>query len=125
MTNRLKNSTLNVSANTINYFVQTILSFLVRTFFIRKLGAELLGLDSLLINILSALSLAELGFSSAISYGLYKPLAEKKVKKISAYMSFYKKVYRAIGILIIIIGLIVSLFLKSIVNDFIAFFNVF
>jgi len=116
-TDRLKNSTLNVSANTIIYFVQTILSFLVRTFFIRKLGADLLGLDSLLINVLSALSLVELGFSSAISYGLYKPLAEKNVKKINAYMSFYKKVYKIVGLFVLVIGIIISFFLRRIIGD--------
>lgn len=116
-TERLKNSTLNVSSNTIIYFLQTILSFLVRTFFIRNLGAELLGLDSLLINVLSALSLVELGFSSAISYGLYKPLADKNIKKINAYMSFYKRVYQKIGFLVIFIGIVIVFFLKNIVGD--------
>ena len=57
---RLKNSRLNISANIIIYFLQSILSFVVRTVFIRKMGAELLGLDSLLINVLTMLSIAEL-----------------------------------------------------------------
>ena len=115
---RLTNSKKNVSANVIIYVLQSILSFVVRTIFIKKLGAELLGLDSLLINILSMLSIAELGFSTAISYGLYKPLAENKIKKISAYMSLYRKMYKIIGIIIIVAGLILALFLKPIVGNY-------
>ena len=115
---RLSNSKKNVSANVIVYVLQSILSFVVRTIFIRKLGAELLGLDSLLVNVLNMLSIAELGFSTAISYALYKPLADHKIKKISAYMSLYKKMYKIIGIVIIIAGLILALFLKPIVGDY-------
>ena len=115
--NRIKKSFLNSSANVTIYLIQSILSFVVRTVFIRKLGSELLGLDSLLINILTALSLADLGISTAISYGLYKPLADNKIKKINAYMCFYKKVYRIIGSVIIFIGFILMLFLRKIVGD--------
>lgn len=115
---RLENSKKNVSANVIVYVLQSILSFAVRTVFIKKLGEELLGLDSLLINVLSMLSIAELGFSTAISYGLYKPLAEHKINKISAYMSLYKRIYRSIGISIILAGFILAFFLQPIVGDY-------
>ncbi len=116
-TNRIRNSRLNISANMTIYILQALFSFAVRTLFIKKLGAELLGLDSLLINILSALSLAELGISTAINYCLYKPLAENKIKKINAYMYFYKKVYHSIGYFVLFVGLILLLFLKKIVGD--------
>ncbi len=115
---RLTNSKLNVSSNVIIYILQSILSLIVRTVFIRKLGAELLGLDSLMINILSMLSIAEVGFSTAISYGLYKPLANKNVKKINAYMSLYKRIYRTIGTIIIITGLFLSIFLQKIIGSY-------
>ena len=115
---RLQNSRLNIYSNVFIYFIQTILTFLVRTFFIRVFGAKLLGLDSLLINILNMLSIAELGIGSAISYGLYKPLKDNNTKKINAYMSFYRKFYRFIGISIISMGIILSLFLNKMVGDY-------
>ena len=74
MKNRTKLSFLNASSNTIYYFIQALLSFVVRSFFIKKLGSELLGIDSLLLNILNMLSIAELGITTGISYVLYKPL---------------------------------------------------
>ena len=45
-------------------------SFAARTAFIRALGADYLGLSSLFTNVLSLLSLAELGFGSAVTYSL-------------------------------------------------------
>ncbi len=117
-TERLKNSTLNVSSNVIIYVAQTILSFIVRTFFIKVFGEKLLGLDSLMINVLAMLSIAELGISSAISYSLYKPLVDKDKKKINAFMSFYRRVYSIIGLVVIVIGIILSFFLKNIVGNY-------
>jgi O-antigen/teichoic acid export membrane protein len=52
------------------------LSFVSRTVFIKTLGAEYLGLNGLFLNVLNALSLAEMGIGTAIAYALYKPIAE-------------------------------------------------
>ena len=115
---RIKNSSLNISSNVLVYVIQIILSFLVRTLFIKVFGEKLLGLDSLMINVLAMLSIAELGISGAISYSLYKPLVEKNVKKINAYMSFYKKIYNLAGIIVIGLGIVLMFFLKFIVGTY-------
>lgn len=53
------------------------MTFVSRTIFIKVLGAEFLGLNGLFTNILSILALSELGIGSAISFYLYRPIAEK------------------------------------------------
>ena len=70
-----------------------VLTFVSRTVFIRVFGAEMLGLNGLFANVLSILSLADLGFSTAMTYSYYKPIAENDKKKIAALNHFYKKVY--------------------------------
>ena len=117
-TDRLKNSSLNITSNVFVYGAQIILSFLVRTLFIKVFGEKLLGLDSLMINVLAMLSIAELGISGAISYSLYKPLVKKNVKKINAYMSFYKRLYNIVGMIVIGLGIILMFFLKFIVGSY-------
>lgn len=97
--------------------VNTILSFISRTLFIKFMAIEYLGLNSLFTEILTVLSLAELGVGSAITYALYKPLLNKDEKKISALMRFYKKCYMCIGIFITIVGLALIPFLKYIVEE--------
>lgn len=115
---RTQNSIFNASSNFIVYFIKTILSFVVRTIFIKVLGELYLGVNGLLSNVLSMLSLAELGVSSAISFCLYKPLAEKDYDKISATMTFFKKVYEVIGAVVALFGIILYFFLDDIVKEY-------
>ena len=95
----------------------TLFSFVVRTLFIYKLGAVYLGVNGLLSNILSMLSLAELGIGSAITFSLYKPLAEKDEVKINSLMAYYKKTYRNIGIFIFVAGILLTPFLNFFIKD--------
>jgi len=88
-----------------------------RTIFIKILNENYLGINGLFSNILSMLSLVELGIGSAIIYSMYKPLAEKNEKEISALMNFYKKIYNCIGVIVTILGLSLIPFLKIIVNN--------
>lgn len=114
---RTKKSILNIGSNFIIYFIKTILSFVVRTFFIKILGETYLGANGLLTNVLSMLSLAELGISTTINFSLYKPLAEKDYDKVSSLMSFYRRAYRAIGIIVAVLGMILYFFLDTIIKD--------
>lgn len=114
---RTKNSIFNVGTGFLNIIVKTILTFITRTIFIKVLGETYLGLNGLLTNILSMLSIAELGIGTTISFSLYKPLANKDNKKINALMTFYKKAYRIIGIVILISGVILIPFLKFILEE--------
>lgn len=114
---RTKNSIFNVGTGFLNTIVKTILTFITRTIFIKVLGETYLGLNGLLTNILSMLSIAELGIGTTISFSLYKPLVNKDNKKINALMTFYKKAYRIIGIVILISGVILIPFLKFILEE--------
>lgn len=94
-----------------------VIQFALRTAFIRMLGREYGGISTLFTDILSVLSLMELGMGSAISYALYKPLAKKDSERITALMSFYKKAYTLIGIMVLCAGLICTPLLQYIVKD--------
>ena len=78
---------------------------------IHVLGAEYLGLTSLFYSIVQMLNLAEMGFGSAIIYSMYKPIADNDSKAINALLKFYAVVYRVVGIVITVIGLLVIPFL--------------
>lgn len=94
-----------------------ILNFASRTIFISSLGAVYLGINGLFTNILSVLSFAELGFSTAIIYEMYKPLAKQDEKIVSGLMNFYQKVYQSIGLGIFLIGLILIPYLEFFIKD--------
>jgi len=91
-------------------------AFCARTVLIYKLGIEYVGLDGLFISILTLLNMAELGFSTAIVYKLYRPIAENDVIKVRAILNYYKKIYRIIGLSVLSLGLVLLPFLSNIVS---------
>ncbi len=94
-----------------------IISFVARVIFIRILGGEYLGLNGLFANILMVLSLAELGVGEAIIYSLYRPLANRDYSRSKMLMDLYRKVYIAIGLAIILMGISLTPFLSFFIND--------
>lgn len=114
---RTEYSLLNMLTGIFGYGINTIAGFICRIIFVRTLSAEYLGISGLFTNILSMLSLAELGISSAITYALYTPIANNDEKKITAIMHFYRKAYWFIGILIAIVGIGLIPFLDLIIKD--------
>lgn len=71
------------------------------------------------------LSLAELGVSTAINFSLYKPIADKNKEKISSLMSFYKKAYRIIGCIVVLLGIILIPFLHFFIKNIESISNVY
>lgn len=114
---RTEYSILNILTGVGGYFLNTILGFACRMVFVRCLAADYLGVNGLFTNILSMLSLAELGVGNAIVYALYKPLAEDDEEKIASLMKVYAKAYRTIGTLIAVVGMALMPFLDLIIQD--------
>ena len=90
---RIKNSIRNIYISMITQIVIILLGFLSRKVFLDNLGIEYLGINGLLTNILSMLSLVEGGIGTSIVYNLYKPLAENNIEKITALVQLYRKLY--------------------------------
>lgn len=114
---RTINSLKNIITGFIGQFIQTILGFISRTIFIKFLAMQYLGISGLFNNILSMLSLAELGVGTAIIYALYKPLSENNKKELSILMRFYEKAYRIIGCVVGVMGIVLIPFLNLIIKD--------
>lgn len=110
MSERVHRSVMNIKVGMLFYVLSLFLAFFSRKIFLDCLGAEFIGLTGMLSNILSFLSVAELGIGTSIVYFLYKPLQEDNHEKINEIMSMLAFLYRRIGIIIGTIGMIVSLF---------------
>lgn len=107
---------LNVIVSVGTYFFQLLLSMAVRTVFIQKLGSEYLGLNGVLTSTLSMLSLADLGLDSIFVYSLFKPLTENDEDKVKGILNLYKRTYHVIFLIVLVFGLVLALFLPSIVG---------
>ena len=114
--NVTKNAKRNMIIGFVNKIILLFLPFCLKTIINYYLGSEYLGLNSLFSSILTVLSLSELGFSSALVYNMYRPIAENDSKKICALLAVYRKAYKAIGVVILTFGLCVTPFLEKFVN---------
>lgn len=110
--NKTKNTLNNVLFGSINKIIAILFPFAIRTIIINVLGIQYVGLNSLFSSILNILSLAELGFGTAMVYSMYKPIAEDDTDTINALLNLYKKIYRIIGLVVLTAGLAIMPFLK-------------
>lgn len=94
----------------------TIINFASRVIFVKVLEESYLGINGLFVNILSVLSLADLGIGTAMTYSLYKPLADGDYKKIAVLVNFFKKIYLIIAFSVGMIGLILLPFINYLVR---------
>lgn len=113
---RTYNSTLNITLGLFNKMITIVLAFVSRAVFVRVLSVDYLGINGLFADVLTMLSLADLGFSTAMSYSFYKPLAEGDEHKIASLITFYRKVYNVIAVAVAVIGVALLPFINLIVN---------
>ncbi|MCM1235410.1 MAG: hypothetical protein NC489_35365 [Ruminococcus flavefaciens] len=109
----LKNTTIALC----DLLFSSVMHFINRTVFIYILGKTYLGLSGLFSDILTLLSLAELGVSSAIVYLMYEPAANKEYEKIAALLNEYKKIYYIVGFFITAAGILLIPFLGFFISD--------
>ena len=114
---RVKNTKNNIISGMINMFINMLFPFIIRTCILYYLSDKYLGLSSLFSSILQILNLAELGFSNAIVYNMYKPIAENNYEMVGSYLNYYKKVYFRVGCLIMFFGLIILPFITFFINE--------
>ncbi len=113
---RIENSIKNISFSLLSQIIIIFLGFMSRRVFLDSLGAEYLGVNGLLTNVLSMLSLAEGGIGVSITYNMYKPLAEGDNDKVISLVQLYKKLYGILAIIIIILSMILYPLLGKIMN---------
>lgn len=101
--NSIRNSIVALSVFSINFLLQ----FISRKIFLDHLGTEVLGLNTTATSLLSFLNLAELGVGAAVTYALYKPLADNDYNTINEIISVQGWLYRNIACLVIIGSIII------------------
>ncbi len=87
-----------------------IITFFSRKLFIDSLGAELLGLNTTITNILQFLNLAEMGIGVAVSFTLYKPLFDKDRVAVNEIVSVQGWLYRRIAMVVMAASVVLMCF---------------
>lgn len=115
-TSRFKKSGINAIAGIAQTIVNIFVSLISRIIFVRVLSVGYLGINGLFTNILSVLSLADLGITTAMMYSLYKPIAENNTNQVRDLIGFFRKIYLIIAISVLVIGMIIIPALPYIIN---------
>lgn len=113
---RTRNVIKNTFYGVVGKLIGLALSFISRTVFILYLGSTYLGINGLYTEILYMLSFTELGFGSALIFSMYKPVAKGDRENTLQLLSFYKKTYRLIALIILLLGIALLPFLEHIVQ---------
>lgn len=103
---RTRSSMRMLAASFLGQAANLILLFVSRRLFVRYFAQEYLGVNGLFSNILTVLSLAELGIGTAMVYSLYKPAAEKDHAAICRFMNLYRLLYRIVGGVVLLLGVL-------------------
>jgi O-antigen/teichoic acid export membrane protein len=114
---RSKKALINATAGIVSYAVLLISNFITRAVFVRILGLDMVGVESLFKNLITMLSLAELGLGTGIIYKLYKPIADGDSRKIKQVLNFYKKAYQIIAAVILIAGFAMAFFVHIFIKE--------
>ena len=113
---RMTHARRNMKSGVVLKLITPITSFITRTALIYSLGTVYLGLNGLFTSMLQVLSLAELGFGSAIVFSMYKPIAQKDEVTVNALLNLYRKIYRIVGSVIMGVGLLLVPFLPKLIH---------
>lgn len=114
---RINNVLRNIIFASLNGVIGTLLPFVVRTYTIRYLGSEYMGLNNLCASILLVLSATDMGVANAFAFRLYKPIAQNDKEEVCRLLNFYKKIYSAIGVIIFGVGIFILPFLKNFISQ--------
>lgn len=113
---RTENSVKNIVTGIGGQIISLVAQFMCRTVFVYALDKEYLGINGLFSNILTLLSLAELGFGTALIYSMYKPIAENDKSAICKLMNLYRYIYIVVAGVILVVGLSLTPFLNFFIS---------
>lgn len=116
-----KSRTEHSARNTVVAITARILAilsgFFVRVIFTHTLSQEYVGINGLFTDIISILALSELGIGTAITFALYKPIADEDIEKQKSIMALYKKFYFAVACIVLAAGLLLIPFMNLLIKD--------
>lgn len=114
---RTEYSAINTTVAVISRMVAILMGFATRVVFTRTLSESYVGINGLFTDILNVLSLTELGVGTAITYALYRPIAQKDIRRQQILMRMYRTFYRGTAICIAVAGLVLIPFMDVLMKN--------
>lgn len=112
-----KNAKNNIKFGILENCVKVLCPFLIRTLTIKILGESYIGINSLFTSFLGILSLAELGFDSAIVCIMYESVSKGDNNTTCALLRFIKTAYLVVGAIILSLGIMAMPIIEFLIKD--------
>ncbi|MCI9077837.1 MAG: lipopolysaccharide biosynthesis protein [Lachnospiraceae bacterium] len=110
-------SAVNTTVAVFSRIVAIFAGFVTRVVFTHMLNESYVGINGLFTDILNILSLTELGAGTAITYALYKPVADNNIPRQQALMQMFKWFYRLTAGCVAVFGILVIPFMDVIMKN--------
>lgn len=114
---RTRNSFLNMITNLLPSLILPVLSLFKLSWLLKTYGADVYGMNMYLTQVMGYLNLIEGGFGFAFVQALFKPLAENDRKKVCELYNGAKVILKAIGSIILALGIVVLIILPMLLKS--------
>ncbi len=114
---RTEYSAQNTTVAVVSRMVAILMGFATRVVFTHTLSEAYVGVNGLFTDILNVLALSELGVGTAITFALYRPIAQGDVERQKSLMLMYRTFYRIVAGIVLVCGLMVIPFMGLFVSN--------
>ncbi len=114
---QLKNAVKNSFFGVLGQVVLIIAGFFCQRAMNLLIGAELVGMNGVISNIIAILSVSELGIATAVVYNLYSAIFRQNENEIAALMNLYRKAYSIFALVILVLGFLALPFVHLLIKD--------
>jgi len=101
----------------VSYAIIGLMTFIVRKLFTIYLPIEFLGYEGLFGNVFALLALADMGIETVVLYRLVEAYAKHDENEMATIMQLYKALYKVVGAVILVIGIVLMPILPMLVNE--------
>lgn len=114
---RTEYSARNTTVAVISKVLAILMGYITRVVFTHTLSESYVGINGLFTDIINVLSLSELGMGTAITYALYRPIADKDIEKQKSLMQLYRRLYLIVASVVSAVGLSIIPFMNILIKD--------
>lgn len=113
---RTEYSALNTSAALISMSLTILVGYCNRVVFTHLLSESYVGLNGLMLDVVTVLSCTELGIGPAINYALYRPVAEGNIEKQKSLIRLYRNIYWTVAAVVVFAGALLLPLMKRLLE---------
>ena len=113
---RTEYSARNTTVALVSRLTAIVMGYLLRVVFTHTLSESYVGVNGLFVDIIQVLSLSEMGVGTAITFALYRPIAEGDTEKQKSLMLLFRKFYRVVAVIVAVGGALLIPFMDVFIN---------